>query len=77
MLVTAGSHWNERNITDFWVFHNARQLAEVRDLIQLCRIAPARVADLLDQGYSRDCILWLAKKGICRLVSAQPHAAAD
>jgi len=75
MLVTAGSHWNERNITDFWVFHNARQLAEVRDLIQLCRIAPARVADLLDQGYSRDCILWLAKKGICRLVSSEDSPA--
>ena len=70
MLVSSGGRWTEQNITDFWGFGNARQVTEVRDLIRLCRIAPTRIADLLDQGYSRDCILWLAKKGICRIVSA-------
>jgi glycosyltransferase involved in cell wall biosynthesis len=82
-LVMYGGRWNEQNVTDFWSFGNARQVTEIRDMIRICRMAPASVADLIDQGYSRDCILWLAKKGICRLVSAstrpepvyQAHAA--
>jgi glycosyltransferase involved in cell wall biosynthesis len=69
-LAPYGGRWTEQNVTDFWGFSNARQVAEVRDLIRICRIAPTSIADLLDQGYSRDSILWLAKKGICRVVSA-------
>lgn len=71
VLVASGGVWTERNVTDFWAFTNARHVAEVRDLIQLCRIDPTTISDLLDQGYSSDCILWLAKKGICRIVSAE------
>ncbi len=75
MLVTSVARWNEHNIGDFWRFAGARQVIEIRDLIQFTRLGPARVADLLDQGYSLDCILWLAKKGICRIVS--PNASGE
>ncbi len=68
-LVAAVGRWTELNVTDFWHFSGARQVAEVKDLIQISRVAPATVADLIDRGYSLDSILWLAKKGICRLVA--------
>jgi glycosyltransferase involved in cell wall biosynthesis len=69
MLMASDGRWTELNITDFWHFTGARQVAEVRDLIQFCRMGPASIADLVDRGYSVDCILWLAKKGVCRIVS--------
>jgi glycosyltransferase involved in cell wall biosynthesis len=84
VLAACPGRWTELNITDFWWFANSRQIAEIRDLIQHCRMAPAGIADLIDRGYSLDCILWLAKKGICRIVSpnvrqepmSAPHAVA-
>jgi len=69
LLVASGSGWTELNITDFWHFAGARQVTEIRDMIRLSHSAPASIADLVDQGYSLDCILWLAKKGVCRIVS--------
>lgn len=69
ILVASGGRWTELNITDFWSFTSARYVAEIRDLVQLCRVAPSSIADLLDRGYSADSILWLAKKGVCRIVS--------
>jgi len=68
MLMACPGRWTERNIGDFWRFANSRQIAEIGDLIQLCRMAPASIADLIDRGYSLDCILWVAKKGVCRIV---------
>jgi len=75
MLVGSGGRWTEFNITDLWHFAGGRQVAEIRDLIQFSRMGPASIADLVDRGYSLDCILWLAKKGICRIIS--PNASSD
>lgn len=80
VLVAARGPWTERNITNFWPFRDGRQVAEIRNLLLLCRTAPASIGDLLDRGFTSDCILWLAKKGVCRIVSprsaAQPVPAA-
>jgi glycosyltransferase involved in cell wall biosynthesis len=74
MLMATAGRWTELNVTDLWHFTGARQVAEIRDLVRLSRMAPASIADLIDRGYSLDCILWLAKKGICRIVSPiAPH----
>jgi glycosyltransferase involved in cell wall biosynthesis len=55
---------------DQWIFSDPTQAAQVNAMLVLCGRKPVRLAELRRAGYSSDCIVWLAKKGLCRIACA-------
>lgn len=58
------------NVLDSFVFHADSALEQVRILLDITSKQPVSVGDLRQEGFDLDCILWLAKKGLCRIVKA-------
>jgi glycosyltransferase involved in cell wall biosynthesis len=54
--------------SDAWRFYNPAHVIEIRALLNLCQRSPMAVGELRELGFSMDCILWVAKKGLGRII---------
>ena len=53
---------------DSFSFHNDHARAQVLQLLEMTSTVPIQIGELRQGGYDLDCILWLAKKGLRRIV---------
>ena len=53
-----------------WKFHDHSTLEQVRRLLELTAQSPVSIGELRHEGFNLDSILWLAKKGLRRIIQA-------
>jgi D-inositol-3-phosphate glycosyltransferase len=56
------------DVLDSFEFHAEQARAQVRLLLNITSSHPISIGDLRQEGFDLDCILWLAKKGLRRIV---------
>ena len=62
----------EIELLTHWQFREKGILKELRHLMILTLEAPVSIGELREEGFAIDSILWLAKKGLRRIVSSAP-----
>jgi len=63
---------SDAGIVDLWRFHQSPDRVATKLLMEITAANPVSIGELRDRGFDLDCILWLAKKGLRRILSAPP-----
>jgi glycosyltransferase involved in cell wall biosynthesis len=63
-----GTAVDDLSILEQWKFYDPRAQVEVMRLMETTAGAPVSIGELRHEGFDLDCILWLAKKGLRRIV---------
>jgi glycosyltransferase involved in cell wall biosynthesis len=70
LVRVAGTEDEDPDVLLQWKFHDHPTLEQVRRLLKLTAQSPVSVGELLHEGFDLHSILWLAKKGLRRIVQA-------
>jgi glycosyltransferase involved in cell wall biosynthesis len=63
-----GTDCNDTSVLNSFEFHHEHARSQIRLLLEITSARPVPVGELCQDGFDLDCILWLAKKGLCRIV---------
>jgi glycosyltransferase involved in cell wall biosynthesis len=63
-----GADCTDIGVLNSFEFHNEHARTQIRLLLEITSARPVPVGELCQDGFDLDCILWLAKKGLRRIV---------
>jgi glycosyltransferase involved in cell wall biosynthesis len=63
-----GADYDDSDILNSFEFHHDNARTQIRLLLEITSARPVQVGELCHDGFDLDCILWLAKKGLRRIV---------